>query len=85
MIETGNYIYEDVLENRKEKIIKILLSEINFLKCKENIENDAYQKALGKLEYLLNTLNDNKNKLSDDEFDKLVSLIYNIYRALTLE
>jgi hypothetical protein len=50
---------------------------MNDLICIEN--------ALNKLEYLLNNLKDKDHDLEDDEFDKLILLIYNIFKEIALK
>ena len=80
-----NWQYDDLFRSRKEKLINMLISEIIFLKNKSRSTNkqEFIEKALIKLEYLLNVLNRNNTDLSEKDFNKVILLIYNIFRGIT--
>jgi len=80
-----NWQYDDLFRSRKEKLINMLISEVIFLKNKSRSTNkqEFIEKALTKLEYLLNIINRNKLDLSEKDFDKVILLIYNIFREIT--
>lgn len=88
MSKANNWFYQDLYESRSDKLINLLLSEIIFLKRKikltDNFESQSCMGiALNKLEYLLNSLKDEDHDLSNEEFDKLILLIYNIFKEIT--
>ena len=77
----------DFFQSRREKLINMLLSEIIFLKShidKSKLENEQqYLKiAANKLEYVLNLLKNFETDLSDKDFDKIVKLIYEIFKEI---
>ncbi|MFX1315937.1 MAG: hypothetical protein ACFE9T_08745 [Promethearchaeota archaeon] len=79
--------HADFFQSRREKLINMLFSEIIFLKShidKSKFENEQqYLKiAVNKLEYVLNLLKNFETDLSDNDFDKLVKLIYEILREV---
>jgi len=79
--------YPDFFEPRREKLVNLLLSEIIFLKShlkKLTLNEKArYIKiALDKLDYLLNMLKNNDTELSDKDFDKVVLIIYQIFKEI---
>jgi hypothetical protein len=79
--------YSDLFEPRREKLVNLLLSEIIFLKSHlkklpSNEKTGCLDTALGKLEYLLNTLKNNDTELSDKDFDKVVLIIYQIFQEI---
>jgi len=80
-----NWQYDDLFRSRKEKLINMLISEVIFLKNKSRSTNkqEFIEKASIKLEYLLNIINRNKLDLSEKDFDKVILLIYNIFREIT--
>ena len=80
-----NWQYDDLFRSRKEKLINMLISEIIFLKNKSRFTNkqEFMEKALIKLEYLLNIINRNNTDLSEKDFNKVILLIYNIFRGIT--
>ncbi len=80
-----NWQYDDLFRSRKEKLINMLISEIIFLKNKSRSTNkqEFIEKALIKLEYLLNIINRSNLDLSEKDFDKVILLIYNIFRGIT--
>jgi len=80
-----NWQYDDLFRSRKEKLINMLISEIIFLKNKSRSTNhqEFIEMALIKLEYLLNIINRNNIDLSEKDFNKVVLLIYNIFRSIT--
>ena len=79
--------YSDFFEPRREKLVNLLLSEIIFLKSHLkkltlNEKTKGIEIALGKLDYLLNTLKNNDTELSDKDFDKVVLIIYQIFQEI---
>ena len=80
-----NWQYDGLFRSRKEKLINMLISEIIFLKNKSRSTNkqEFIEKALTKLEYLLNIINRNNTDLSEKDFNKVILLIYNIFRGIT--
>ena len=79
--------YSDFFKPRREKLVNILLSEIIFLKShikKSNIgkKTQYLEVALEKLEYLLDTLKKSDIDLSDKDFDKVVLIIYQIFKEI---
>ncbi len=79
--------YPDLFEPRREKLVNLLLSEIIFLKSHLkkltlNEKTGSVEIALNKLDYLLNTLKNNDTELSDNEFDKVVLIIYQIFQEI---
>ena len=79
--------YSDFFEPRREKLVNLLLSEIIFLKShmkKLTLNEEArfIKIALDKLDYLLNTLKNNDTDLSDKDFDKVVLIIYQIFKEI---
>ncbi len=79
--------YPDFFEPRREKLVNLLLSEIIFLKghmkkLTLNEEARFIKIALEKLDYLLNTLKNNDTDLSDKDFDKVVLIIYQIFKEI---
>ena len=79
--------YSDFFEPRREKLVNLLLSEIIFLKSQMkkltlNENTGGIETALDKLDYLLNTLKNNDTELSDKDFDKVVLIIYQIFKEI---
>ena len=79
--------YSDFFEPRRDKLVNLLLSEIIFLKShlkklKLNEKTGGIEIALDKLDYLLNTLKNNDTELSDKDFDKVVLIIYQIFKEI---
>ena len=79
--------YSDFFEPRREKLVNLLLSEIIFLKSQmkkltSNENTGGIETALDKLDYLLNTLKNNDTELSDKDFDKVVLIIYQIFKEI---
>ena len=79
--------YSDFFEPRREKLVNLLLSEIIFLKShlkklRLNEKTGGIEIALDKLDYLLNTLKNNDTDLSDKDFDKVVLIIYQIFKEI---
>ncbi|MFX1500049.1 MAG: hypothetical protein ACFFDH_03695 [Promethearchaeota archaeon] len=75
---------------RKEMLINMLLSEIIFLKIRfkktGNREEISYLKnGLDKLDFLLNKLKNNNTNISEKDFDKIIMLIYHIFREITIK
>ena len=92
MSKTILWQYNDFIKSRKEKLVNMLISEIIFLKTKINkAQNDNEIKelkiALNKLEYLLNKLKEIGSNLLESDFDKIIMLIYGIFKdiAISLE
>ena len=79
--------YHDFFQDRRSKLINILLSEVIFLKTHYKksdclTEKAHIQEALGKLEYLLEILRNNETCLSDADFDKIIHFIYQIFNNI---
>jgi hypothetical protein len=79
--------YNDFFQDRRMKLINILLSEVIFLKnhykiAESALEKEYIQEALGKLEYLLEILRNNETCLSDADFDKIINFIYQIFNNI---
>ncbi len=79
--------YSDFFEPRREKLVNLLLSEIIFLKSHLkkltlNEKTGGIEIALDKLDYLLNILKNNDTELSDKDFDKVVLIIYQIFKEI---
>lgn len=82
--------YSDLFKPRREKLVNLLLSEIIFLKShlKKVIlteETRCLEKALNKLEYLLNSLKNNDSELSDEDFDKVILIIYQVFQEIIIK
>ncbi|UCC20618.1 MAG: hypothetical protein JSV62_04840 [Promethearchaeota archaeon] len=80
--------YNDFIQSRKEKLVKMLIIEIIFLKTKvKKIQNsdEIYhlQIALEKLDYLLIRLKKNSSDIKEEDFDKIIMLIYQIFKDIT--
>ncbi|MBY9014895.1 MAG: hypothetical protein KGD68_04315 [Candidatus Lokiarchaeota archaeon] len=79
--------YSDFFEPRREKLVNLLLSEIIFLKAHLkkltlNKKMEYVKIALEKLDFLLITLKNNDTELSDEDFDKVVQIIYQIFQEI---
>lgn len=79
--------YDEFIKSRKEKLTNMLISEIIFLKkkfkeAKNKDELDSLKTALDKLEYLLNMLKDNSSDIPEEDFDRIVMLIYQIFKDI---
>ncbi len=79
--------YNEFIQSRKEKLTSMLISEIIFLRkrfkeAKNRDEMDHLKKALDKLEYLLNMLKNNSSDMPEEDFDKIVMLIYQIFKDI---
>ncbi|MFW9988017.1 MAG: hypothetical protein ACFFC3_05120 [Candidatus Odinarchaeota archaeon] len=75
---------------RKEILVNMLLSEIIFLKTRfertRNKKEISYLKnGLDKLEFLLNNLKKNNSNMPKEDFDKIIMLIYHIFREITIK
>ena len=82
--------YTDFIQSRKEKLTSMLISEIIFLKSRIKKRNDlaeviSLKYGLDKLEYLLNKLNRYGHNIAEKDFDKILMLIYQIFREITLK
>ena len=80
--------YNKFIQPRKEKLVNMLVSEIIFLKTRfkrvKNKDEISYLKnGLDKLDFLLNKLKNTKSEMSEEDFDKLIMLIYHIFREIT--
>ena len=65
----------------------MLISEIIFLKtrvksAKNRDESSYLKKALDKLDYILNKLRDNSSEMPEKDFDKIIMLIYHIFKDI---
>ena len=79
--------YKEFVQSRKEKIVNMLISEIIFLKSRfKRAQNKdellSLKKALEKLDYLLNALKSKSSIISEEDFDKIVMLIYQIFKDI---
>ncbi len=79
--------YNEFIQSRKDKLVNMLISEIIFLKThvKRAKNNDAMnhlKKALDKLDYLLNKLKIYSSDMSEEDFDKIVMIIYKIFKEI---
>jgi hypothetical protein len=79
--------YDDFFQDRRFKLINILLSEVIFLKThlkRSKCASEKYyiREALEKLEYLLEILKKNETCLSDADFDKIINFIYQIFQDI---
>jgi len=85
MSKVQKWQFNDLFESRRDKLINLLLSEIIFLKskCKKvsNKNNEEYLEiALKKLDFTLNVLKNYEHELNDHDYDKIIQIIYNIFR-----
>ncbi|MBA7614490.1 hypothetical protein ES703_21755 [subsurface metagenome] len=79
--------YNEFVQSRKEKIVNMFISEIIFLKTRvkraNNKDEISYLKnALDKLDYLLNKLKNNSSDMSEEDFDKIIMIIYKIFKEI---
>ena len=87
MSKTILWQYNEFIQTRKEKVVNMLISEIIFLKNRAKTikrENDIsyLENALDKLNYLLNKLKENSVEIPEKEFDKIIMLIYHIFKDI---
>ncbi|MFX1391120.1 MAG: hypothetical protein ACFE9Z_13730 [Promethearchaeota archaeon] len=80
--------YQDFIKSRKEKLVNMLISEIIFLKkkIKKTQNNDQVKElefALNRLEFLLNKLKTSSSDIPEKDFDKIIRLIYGIFKDIT--
>ena len=79
--------YNEFIQSRKVKLVNMLISEIIFLKArvkraKNDDEMNHLKKALDKLDYLLNNLKKYSSDMSEEDFDKIVMIIYKIFKEI---
>jgi hypothetical protein len=79
--------YNDFIQSRKEKLVNMLISEIIFLKARFERTNNKEEvnflkNALDKLEYLSNKLKKYSIDMSEEDFDKIIMLIYHIFKEI---
>jgi hypothetical protein len=79
--------YNDLIESRRNKLVNLLLTEIIFLKSQyktmsNKINKECVENALDKLDYLLNILKNSDLNLGDNDFDKIIIIIYNIFKEI---
>ena len=79
--------YNEFIRSRKEKLVNMLISEIIFLKTRieraDNKDEVNYLKnALKKLDYLSNKLRNYSIHMSREDFDKVIMLIYHIFKEI---
>ena len=79
--------FPEFLQSRKEKLINMLISEIIFLKTRFNKANNYdkmnhLEKALDKLDYLLNKLKNYSSDIPEEDFDKMIMIIYKIFKDI---
>ncbi|MFX0009024.1 MAG: hypothetical protein ACFE9R_01810 [Candidatus Hermodarchaeota archaeon] len=85
MSKVQKWQFNDLFESRRDKLINLLLSEIIFLKSKckkvsnKNVE-EYLEIALKKLDFTLNVLKNYEHELNDNDYDKIILIIYNIFR-----
>ena len=89
MSKVQKWQFNDLFESRREKLINLLLTEIIFLKSKCKKVSDKrieeyLEIALNKLDFTLNVLKNYEHELNDNDYDKIILIIYNIFRD-TLE
>jgi hypothetical protein len=87
MSKSSIWHYNEFIQTRKEKLVNMLISEIIFLKkrfkeAKNKEEIEYLGKALNKLDYLLNMLKNNSSDIAEDDFDKILMLIYQIFKEI---
>ena len=87
MSKVTKWEYSDLFEPRREKLVNLLLSEIIFLKSelkKASIteETKSLKNALNKLNYILNALKNSDTELSDEDFDKVILIIYHVFQEI---
>ncbi|MFX0008147.1 MAG: hypothetical protein ACFFAV_15670 [Candidatus Hermodarchaeota archaeon] len=87
MSKSIKWQYNEFIQSRKEKLANMLISEIIFLKkrvkeAKNKEEIDYLGKALDKLDYLLNILKNNSSDMAEEDFDKIIMLIYHIFKEI---
>ncbi|MFX0141823.1 MAG: hypothetical protein ACFFDN_49760 [Candidatus Hodarchaeota archaeon] len=79
--------FNDFFQLRKKKLVNLLISEIIFLRTKferiKNKEGMHYLKnSLSKLEYLLNKLQKYSSEIPEEDFDKIIMMIYRIFKEI---
>lgn len=87
MSKTILWQYNKFVQSRKEKLVSMLISEIIFLKTRfkraNNRDEISYLKnGLDKLDYLLNKLKDNSSEMPEEDFDKIIMMIYHIFKDI---
>ncbi len=87
MSKVIKYQFDDFFQSRKKKLINMLFSEIIFLrahikKAKKTHELYFLKNSLDKLEYLLNLLRKYNSDLPEDNFDKILMIIYHIFQNI---
>ena len=87
MSKSSIWHYNESIQSRKEKLANMLISEIIFLKkrfkeAKNKEEIEYLGKALEKLDYLLNMLKSNSSDMAEEDFDKILMLIYKIFKEI---
>jgi len=81
--------YNSFIKSRKEKLTKMLISEIIFLKAKLRKNKDVgeinhLKYGLDKLDYLLNKLKKYGSDIPEKDFDKILMFIYQIFKDIAL-
>jgi len=87
MSKTILWQYNKFVQSRKEKLVSMLISEIIFLKTRfkraKNKDEISYLKnGLDKLDYLLNKLKNNSSDMPEEDFDKIIMIIYHIFKEI---
>ena len=87
MSKVAIWQYTDFIQSRKEKLTNMLISEIIFLKAKLKKPQNAgkinhLKYGLDKLEYLLNKLKIYGSDIPEKDFDKIIMLIYQIFKEI---
>lgn len=87
MSKATKWQFDEFFQSRKEKLMNMLISEIIFLKtrfnrAKNKDEMKFLKHALERLDYLLNKLKSNSADISEEDFDKIITLIYQIFREI---
>jgi hypothetical protein len=79
--------YNEFIQSRKEKLVRMLISEIIFLKTRFERANNKKEisylkKALDKLEFLLIKLKIYSSDIPEEDFDKIIMLIYHTFKEV---
>jgi hypothetical protein len=79
--------YNDLFGSRRDKLINLLLTETIFLKGRRKYLSDTCNEeyleiAFDKLDFLLNALMNYDHDLNDNDFNKIILIIYNILREI---
>ena len=89
MIKALIWQYNGFIQSREEKLTKMLISEVIFLKAKLRKNKDVdeinhLKYGLDKLDYLLNKLKKYGSDIPKKDFDKILMFIYQIFKDIAL-